>query len=81
MPSHLTPEDGMMAVLIVRGLSLLTLWLRLRSKERHEHTHRRGMVAIIRSLHPGTRVEERRADGTWIKISCDDVHHEEGSNG
>jgi hypothetical protein len=81
MPSHITPEDGMVAVIIVRALSLLTLWFRLRFKERHEQTHGRRVVAIMRSLRPGTHVEERRADGTWIRISCDDVQHEEGSDG
>ena len=81
MPPYLTLEMGVVALIIVRAMSLLALWLRLHWRARHEETRRRTVVAVAQSLPWGLQVEEQRADGTRLKVSWVAGQLTESSNG
>jgi hypothetical protein len=66
---NLTPESGALAVLVIRGMSLIGLSLRLRWQQRHEESKGQMVVTMMSSLPPGWAIEEQFADGSRLKIS------------
>jgi hypothetical protein len=56
-------------MITVQGLSVLALWLRLRWRLREEQTRFRYLVAVVDTLPPGSRIQERRADGSSLMLT------------
>ena len=57
------------AMIAAQGLSVLALWLRLRSRVREEQAHRQYLVAVVRILPAGGTIQERRADGSSLTVN------------
>lgn len=62
-------ELGLIAVIVVQGFSLVTLWLRLRWRTRQEEAHRRYVVAVLRALPADSEIDERRVGGSLHKLT------------
>jgi hypothetical protein len=52
-------------------MSLMALWLRLRWRTRHERARKESLVAIVHAMRQGGRIEERRPDGTWLRLTVE----------
>ena len=65
----ISPESGALAVLAIRGMSLIGLSLRLRWQQHHEEGRERMVVTVISSVPPGGAVEEQFADGSRLKVT------------
>jgi hypothetical protein len=57
------------AAIAVHGLAVLTLWLRLRWRVRHEQARGGCLVDLAHALANGGEIDERRSDGSWLKLS------------
>jgi hypothetical protein len=59
------------AGVVVAGqlLSLLALWLRLRSRIQWEDAHRRSLIAVAQAMPQGGAIHERRADGSCLTFA------------
>jgi hypothetical protein len=60
-------------MIAMQGLSVLALWLRLRWRVREEQAHCWCLVAVVDTLPPGSRIQERRADGSSLMVTVADV--------
>jgi len=68
-------------MIAMQGLSVLALWLRLRWRVREEQAHCRYVVAIVDNLPPGSRIQERRADGSSWMMTVADIDECEEEDG
>jgi hypothetical protein len=57
------------AAIAGHGLAVLALWLRLRGRVRHEQARGGCIVDLARALAKGGEIDERRPDGSWLKLS------------
>jgi hypothetical protein len=64
---------GAALVVVSRVLWLLALWLHLRGRVRQEHAHREYVTALADRLPNGSRVEERRSDGSHLHLVIDSI--------
>ena len=69
MTLHLMSETLLIGLSPV--MSLAALWLRLRWRTRQEHARRRSLVALVKVMPPGGQIEERRPDGTLLRLAID----------
>jgi hypothetical protein len=57
------------ATIAAQGLSVLALWLRLRWRVREEQARCQYLVAVVGTLPPGSKIQERRADGSSLMLT------------
>jgi hypothetical protein len=69
------------ATVAAQSLSVLALWLRLRWRVREEQAHRQYLVAVMRTLPPGSTIRERRADGSSLMLTVVHVNACEEEDG
>jgi hypothetical protein len=67
--SQVIAHAAALAMIAAQGWSVLALWLRLRWGVREEHAHHQYLVAVVRTLPPGSRIQERRADGSSLMLT------------
>jgi hypothetical protein len=58
-----------LASLAVRGIAVAELFMRLRWQERQQHAHSSYLTALSRTLPPGCRLDEIRADGSELHLA------------
>jgi len=81
MSSIITTVAVPAAVIATHGLSLLGLWLRLRWRVRQEHARRRYLVAIAQALSAGGQIDERTAEGSWLRVAIRPSRRREVNDG
>ena len=79
--SSLAPVYWVIGTIAVRGISLAALAVRLRWRQRHQEMRARMALDIVHSLAPGGRIEERCADGTWLRVSAGPINCAECKHG
>ncbi|HET8661441.1 MAG TPA: hypothetical protein VFM55_20890 [Micromonosporaceae bacterium] len=63
----------MAATVVVQGLGILALWLRLRWQIRQEQVRAEAVVNLAEAMRNGGEADERRPDGSRLKLSVNGV--------
>jgi hypothetical protein len=75
---HVTPDDGMIFLIVVRLISLLALRIRGRARSEERSV---TILVIPHSLLLGELAQEGYVNGTRINVVWRDVRDERGSDG
>jgi hypothetical protein len=69
------------SMIALHGFGVIGLWLRLRWRVRHEQVRGGFIIGVARALYGGGEVDERRPDGSWLKLSVTRVEVSRGEHG